>query len=145
MRHNTIGATVLALAAATAVAVWPGSASATALDPEPVGGRERVKVTVTSTEVDPLGCWASVDGGDTRKIDVPVGGKQSVLLSQVAPGTRMVRTVCYTQPPVPKPQILVLDSIRPVQVELANVVLDGLDGLLVGTGSSSMATDPALR
>ncbi|WP_328407156.1 hypothetical protein [Nocardia sp. NBC_00403] len=144
MRRKMFRAVVVALSGAAVVAGWPAMAFAD-VNQDPVGGRERVKVTVTSTELDPLGCSVTVDGGGNRQIDVPAGGRQSVLISQVAPGIRWVHTVCYTRPPAPAFPKLVLDSKLEVAVDLANPVLDGVDGMLVGGGSGTLTTDPALR
>ncbi|WP_109524659.1 MULTISPECIES: hypothetical protein [Nocardia] len=137
MRRNTIRATMLVLAGATVVAVLPGSASAAVLDSDPVGGRERVKVTVTSDKGFPEPCNVYVDGGPLPRgtISLLPGHRQSLVIGQVAPGWREITVACSASLPV----------TRPVEVGLANPALDAVDSMLIGTGSSSMATDPTLR
>lgn len=136
MRRNMIRAVLASLVAAGAVAALPGIASAGVEIPDPIGGRERVKVTVISTEPLPLNCAVSVKGAPPVTLPVAIGGRQSVVIPQVAPGPGTVHVVCPGT---------TVDRTLPVDVDLANPALDAIDSVFVSTGSSALATDPTLR
>ncbi|MFC9664680.1 hypothetical protein ACFVJ5_30985 [Nocardia sp. NPDC127606] len=129
-----IRAAALCLAGVAAVAVWPGSASAATLAPDPIGGRERVKVTVTSTEVATQTCLVWVNKKWGGQFDVLPGGKQSLVVGQVVPGTAAIEVICAGVP-----------LHGQAEVGLANPALDALDAVLIGSGSSTLASDPTLR
>lgn len=134
MVRNMIRTAAFSLAGVAAVAVWPGSASAATLSPEPIGGRERVKVTVTSTEVVTQTCLVWVNKKWGGQFDVLPGGKESLVVGQVVPGTAAIEVHCAG---------VVLH--RQAEVGLANPALDALDAVLIGSGSSNLASDPTLR
>ncbi|MFI6368832.1 hypothetical protein ACIBG0_39645 [Nocardia sp. NPDC050630] len=136
MRRNMIRTGLASLAAAGAVAALPSIASAEVVTPDPIGGRERVKVTVISTEPMPLNCTVSVKGAPPVTFQVALGGRQSVVIPQVAPGPGTAHVVC--------PGTTVNRDL-PVDVDLANPALDAIDSVFISAGSSGLATDPTLR
>ncbi|WP_327096083.1 hypothetical protein OIE68_40090 [Nocardia vinacea] len=148
MRRNMIRAGLASLVAAGAVAALPGIASAADVTPDLIGGRERVKVTVISTAPTSLNCDVYIDGPNGQpqaSFPVVTGGKQSIVISQVAPGMRSVRVLCLAVPPALPPAPPALDVTRQVSVDLANPALDAIDSVFISAGSSALATDAALR
>lgn len=138
LRRGVIRAALPLLAAAGILAVLSGTASAQ-VTPDPVAGRERVKVTITSTEAMPLNCEVSVNGTDPAKFPVAAGGRQSIVISQVAPGPQKVYVKCDAG------GVTKLDVPLQVDVDLANPALDAVDSVFISAGSSALASDPTLR
>ncbi|WP_328714299.1 hypothetical protein [Nocardia salmonicida] len=134
MVRNMFRAAAVSLAGVAVVAVWPGSASAANLTLDSIGGRERVKVTVTSTDVAMQTCSVLVNKKWGGQFDVLPGGKQSLVVGQVVPGTAAIEVMCVGVP---------LNG--QAEVGLANPALDALDSVLIGSGSSTLASDPTLR
>lgn len=109
-----------------------GAGTANATDATVVGGREKVKVTVHNTTGADMSFPVTIPGHPVSGVDVPANGTSSVVIYDVAPGAHTVTVVG-------------LAGVYPVTVDAANPLLDVVDGVLKGAGSSGMATDRALN
>lgn len=99
-----------------------------------IGGRERIKVMVHNDQPTVQNCVITVNGAATPVVLQP-NGDQVVRIPAPA-GSPLVQMNCPSGG---------LDFNAPVIVQPANPALDALDAILVGAGSSALATDPALR
>jgi hypothetical protein len=143
MRTRTIGTGIGALLLAPAMLfTMPATANA-AVPSEPivVAGRERVKFTLLNNTTTFQHCTAEIVGGDHA--ETPLNGfnpgdTYSVVLP-AAPGPRQARVFCLAG----IAGVFIYDRI--LQVEPANPVLDAVDAVLGGVGSSALTTDPTLR
>lgn len=134
--NTTIFRTVIVAAAVPVVLIaLPGTAGAAA--PAVEGGRARVQVTANLTGGE-FQCRTQLDGGSFSSGFGGAGQPASVLFENVAVGNHSVKTLCFRPGP---------DNIytTPVTVTAPNPVLDAIDGVLAGAGSSALTTDPTLR
>ena len=103
-------------------------------------GRGRIQVTVESERDQGWNCAADVPGVGVRQFLVEAGKSASTLFTGLAPGTYSVRTTC-----------VFVDGRSTrwapdnVTVTASDPMLDAIDGMMAGAGSSAMVSDPTLR
>lgn len=134
MKKRTFrGAMFAAVAVPVLLITSVGPASA-AENANAIGGREKIKVTVYA-DGDGANCDVVIDG--TIRSQFPIGSNaQRSQVYAASPGNHIVGVNC------PTGHVIFNTTIT---VQPKNVVLDFIDGIFGGVGSSQLSTDLASR
>ncbi len=139
MKKNTLRATFLAAVAAPVLLITAVGTANAYSSPTFEGGRGRIQVTVVADPALLAECVAIVPGLPWRLFKADAGKTASTLFSGLAVGTYRVQAVCRDDGGGET------TFTSNVAVTAPDRVLDAVDVILAGAGSSALTTDPTLR